>query len=377
MSTRPLSDHSTWSRHGLLSIFRASAVLLVLGGCRYAGVDDRAPALPRVDIEVSRLGSLDSGDGPVLASASSLVPASDGRIYIADRSDRRIKVFRPNGSQGPAVGAPGAGPGEFTTLMSAGVMRDSVLGWDMRANRVTVFDREGRYARAFALRQPGSPQFSHVRVMDDSLLVGSGWVMGAHDRPLVEVFDRKGTRIGRLADMKGIFSPPNPKLLPHTWVFADGKGGTVFSTIHGVDTILAHAPDGRLLGSGRLGLRDHEPVLDLFRLLEENRGDLQRPDSSWVQDGHYAALNLVALGDDLVAVQFGRLDLKGGTDLLSSGGPIVVLWLGPDGVIRWLGQKEAPGALLGRNARGDALLLRWSGDDLADLELFRMAVRRP
>jgi hypothetical protein len=211
--------------------------------------------------------------------------------------------------------------------------------------------------------------------MDDSLLVASGWVMGAHDRPLVEVFDRTGRRVGRMAQMKEVFSPPDEHLLPHTAVFADGRGGVVFSTVHGMDTLFAHTADGRLLGAGRVGLTGYEPVLDLRRLLRRNGGTLQRRDSSWVQDGHYAVLGLVALSRDLVAVQFARLDFEANTDLLAEGGPVVVLRLLPDGTFRPVGQVQAPGALLGRNARGAPLMLRWSGAELERLELYRLLVQ--
>ena len=157
-------------------------------------------------------------------------------------------------------------------------------------------------------------------------------------------------------------------------MYADGSDGVVFTTLHGIDTIQAYTPDGRLLGAGHVGLHGYRPVLDLRRLLRENRGKLHRPDSTWAQDGHYAALKLVALGGGLVAVQFGKLELTHGTDLLSTGGPVVVLRLEPDGVLRPVGQVEAPGALLGRSGPREAMVLRWSGDELNRLELLRLAV---
>jgi len=311
----------------------------------------------------------------VLASAHSLTAMADGRVLVGDQSDRAVKVFGRDGVQAPPIGRAGAAPGEFALLNSSGALGDSAFGWDSRANRVTVFDPSGRYVRSFPVRQPGSPRFVRLRVMDDSLLVGSGWVMGAHDQPLVEVFDRTGRRVGRMAQMKEVFSPPDVHLLPHTAAYADGREGVVFTTIHGVDTIFAHTADGRLLGTGRVDLADHEPVLDLRRLLRRNGGSLQRRDSSWVQDGHYAPMGLVALSGDLVAVQFAKLDFADNTDLLSDGGPVVLLRLLPDGTFRNVGQVQAPGALLGRNAEGNPLVLRWSGADLERLELFRLLVQ--
>jgi hypothetical protein len=349
-------------------------LLATLGACASDRPGTHAEGeAARVSVEPA--GQLQLGNGPILASANSLASMQDGRILVTDGSDRAIKVFDRDGVQSVEIGGAGAGPGQFAVLTAAGVLGDSAFGWDMRANRLTVFAPTGRFARAFSLQGPGSPRFARVRVMDDSLLVASGWVMGAHDRPLVEVFHRDGRRVGRMVNMSEVLSPPDPHLLPHTGVFADGRDGVVFTTVLGFDTIMAHTPGGRLLGAGRVGLTGYEPVLDLRRLLRQNRGTLQRPDSSWVQDRHYAALGMVALSRDLVAVQFARLNFAENTDVLADGGPVVVLRLLPDGSFRTVGQVEAPGSLLGRDAQGRPLLLRWSGADLERLELFRLLVQ--
>jgi hypothetical protein len=346
------------------------AALAAAGACGPDGPRGEAEA-GAVRVSVEPAGQLRLGSGPILASANSLASTADGRLLVSDGSDRAIKVFGADGVQARLIGGPGAGPGEFAVLNASGVLGDSAFGWDSRANRVTVFDPAGRYARAFPLQQPESPRFARVRVMDDTLLVASGWVTGAHDRPLVEVFDRRGRRVGQMAEMKEVFTPEDPHLLPHVGVFADGRAGVVFTTLFGVDTIMAHTTGGKLLGAGRIRLTGHQP-LDLRRLLRQNRGTLQRADSTWLQDGHYAALGLVALSADLVAVQFARLNFEENTDILGDGGPIVVLRLLPDGTFRPVGQVQAPGALLGRDAQGRPILLHWSGADLERLDLYRL-----
>ncbi|HEY0021346.1 MAG TPA: hypothetical protein VGB24_00490 [Longimicrobium sp.] len=309
-----------------------------------------------------------------LSSANSISLDSHGRIYIGDGSDHSIKAFGADGVQGAVIGTAGAGPGEFVALLSAGVLADTVFGWDGTSNRLTMFSGNGKYARTMALHRVGRPPYSRMRAMDDSLLVASGWVLGVHERPLVEVFDRHGRSVGTMMDVERMLSPANPELLRHTFVFADGRDGVVFSTLHGYDTIMAYSPEGRLLGAGRINLENHEPVLDLSRLLARTGKSLQRPDGSWAQDRHFAVLKLVALDDGLVAVQYGLLQFEHGTDLISEGGPVVVMRLGADGVIRRVTQVESPGALLGRTERGHGLILRWSGSDLEKLDLFHLTV---
>jgi hypothetical protein len=332
------------------------------------------PDMPRLTVGIEHVRALKPRTGVGLASANSISLGSSGRIYIGDGSDRTIKVFAPDGTERDAIGRAGGGPGEFTTLLATGMLGDSVFAWDGPANRLTMFGPDGRYSRVMALHQSGSPPWARMRAMDDSLLVASGWILGVHNRPLVEVFNRSGRRVGRMMNLTRLLSPPDPDLLPHTAVFADGSDGVVFSTIHGFDTIMAYSPRGRLVGAGRIGLAGHAPVLDLRRLVAQNGGTLRHKDGSWAQDRHYAALKLVALGDGLAAVQFGLLQFEHGTDLLSQGGPIVVLRVGADGVIRRVAQVAAPGALLGRSGRGEALILRWSGGDLEQLDLFRLTV---
>ena len=349
------------------------ALITLLAACGRDG--SSGPGSEPVRVTVERVAELRTGNGPVLASANSVSSLADGRVVVGDASDRALKVFGADGQQAPLIGGPGVGPGRFAVLNASGMLGDSAFGWDPHANRVTVFDPRGRYARSFALQQPGSPTFARVRVMDDTLLVASGWVTGAHDQPLVEVFDRTGRRVGQLARMAEVFTPENPHLIPHVGVFADGREGVVFTTLFGMDTLIAERVDGRVVGAGRVRLEQHEPVLDLRRLLKQNRGTLQRPDGTWVQDGHYGALGLVALSRDMVAVQYAKLNFEENTDVLSDGGPVVVLRLLPDGTFRKVGQVDAPGALLGRDAAGHPMLLQWSGAELERLDLYRLLVQ--
>lgn len=347
----------------------------LLGACGAPEVANAGERRAEYWVDVQHVSVLDVSRGAILASANSIARGRDGRLYIGDGSDRAIKVFGAGGAQERPIGVPGPGPGEFATLLSAGLLGDSIFGWDGTSNRLTVFNPEGEDIRAVMLRQPGSPVWSRIRAMDDSLLVASGWVQGSHDQPLVEVYDRRGHVVGKMMDLSRLLSPPDPEFLQHTSVFADGSGGVVYSTIHGVDTLFAHTQNGDLLGTGRLGLTGHQPVLDLRRLLARNGGRLRQADGNWAQDGHFAVLKLVALTGNLVAVQFARLDLSGGgTDLLSEGGPIVVLRLTSGGQFHVVGQVEAPGALLGRSGPGEAYILQWSGSDLTELHLFRLSV---
>lgn len=367
---------------GLFSIMQvfqfrlATVATLLVAGCGDATDGPAAGSryLAEYDADVRLLDSLHHGDLPILGRPVDVHRTDRGEYVIGDRSDKQIKRFSASGNQLESVGKQGAGPGEFIAVLASGQLGDSVFGWDMPSDRLTIFTPDGEYARAVSLQPPGSPRWSRVRVLDDSLLLTSGWVMGAHNRPLVRLHTRDGDPIARFLNLSELFTPPDPELLPNTAVYADGGDGLVYSALHGFDTLFVHDVEGELLATGSLEATGIEPLLDLRRVLESNEGTLRNADGSWAHDGHFTPMALAALPDSLFAVQLARLELKGGTDLLSSGGPILVYRYEGGGIIRKVAQVTTSGGLLGRTEEG-GLILKWSGDHLEDIEVLELRVR--
>jgi DNA-binding beta-propeller fold protein YncE len=75
------------------------------------------------------------------------VVAPDGEIYVSDGyGNSRVHRFAANGELKLSWGAPGAGPGQFTTPHAVWIdANDRVLIADRENNRVQVFDRSGAY----------------------------------------------------------------------------------------------------------------------------------------------------------------------------------------------------------------------------------------
>ena len=73
--------------------------------------------------------------------------APNGDMYVSDGyGNTRIHRFSADGELIHSWGAPGSGPGEFTTPHGIGVLPDGrVLAGDRENNRVQVFDAEGQY----------------------------------------------------------------------------------------------------------------------------------------------------------------------------------------------------------------------------------------
>lgn len=89
-------------------------------------------------------GDVDSVSGPVRLG--------DGRLAIANAGTHEVRVYDASGAQVHASGRAGDGPGEYRML--AGIWRgpgDSLLVSDFMARRVSVLDRDAKFARSFSL----------------------------------------------------------------------------------------------------------------------------------------------------------------------------------------------------------------------------------
>jgi hypothetical protein len=78
---------------------------------------------------------------------------SDGRVVVADGASQELRFFAATGAHVLTVGRSGAGPGEFGTLWS--LLRtpgDSLITWDFRQRRATVFAAGGRVSREIRIR---------------------------------------------------------------------------------------------------------------------------------------------------------------------------------------------------------------------------------
>lgn len=80
------------------------------------------------------------------------VRLSDGRLVVADGGALELRYFDTVGTFLRRAGGSGGGPGEFQTLAWFGrVPGDSILAYDRRAWRMSVFDPGGTYVRSFTL----------------------------------------------------------------------------------------------------------------------------------------------------------------------------------------------------------------------------------
>lgn len=78
---------------------------------------------------------------------------SDGRIAVANAGSFELRLYDASGTHLFSTGREGGGPGEFGSMMTLALMTgDSLLVFDWRNQRVTVFDPAGALARSAQLR---------------------------------------------------------------------------------------------------------------------------------------------------------------------------------------------------------------------------------
>jgi hypothetical protein len=94
--------------------------------------------------------SADSSFGKIRTAAV----GDDGRVYILDGEDRRVKVFDPAGSYLKAFGRKGQGPGELSSASSLSIIRKNgeIMILDTSSRRLSYFDLEGVFLRQISMK---------------------------------------------------------------------------------------------------------------------------------------------------------------------------------------------------------------------------------
>jgi len=105
----------------------------------------RLAELPRLDI-----GTLEGEAHDQFFRVVNAITLSDGRIVVANSGTNEIRYFDAAGSFLYSSGRKGGGPGEFEWLWTiAPLSGDSVIAFDRRLLRMSVFAPDGTFARSF------------------------------------------------------------------------------------------------------------------------------------------------------------------------------------------------------------------------------------
>jgi hypothetical protein len=120
-------------------------------GPRWPG-DDVWVVAPEPQLEI---GSREGDEASTFYRLAHAARLSDGRILVLDGSTLQLRYFGASGEFLHRTGRRGSGPGEFQVLSHLQVLpADSVLVYDARQSRVTLFDAAGRLAQTTRLTPP-------------------------------------------------------------------------------------------------------------------------------------------------------------------------------------------------------------------------------
>ena len=144
---------------------------------------------PRHDLDLRELLVISAGTGSVgewaLGKPRAVVEVGDGHIHVLDSDWKQVFVFDSAGALRRRIGGGyGTGAGQMLLPVDMAVHDDGLYVLDYELNRVTVFDRDGRFDRVIRLGDQGR----YVAATATGL-----WVRLMHPREgIVELYDWAG-----------------------------------------------------------------------------------------------------------------------------------------------------------------------------------------
>jgi hypothetical protein len=207
------------------------------------------------------IGSLDGDANYQLFGVRNALRFDDGRMVITNGGSHELRFYDGDGGFLSSTGREGGGPGEFENLRWVRRMgSDSLIAYDSRARRISVFDLDGNFARAITVRGGDEIRFPTPNGMfrDGTLLVQGGTPATTNSpsglsRPDIVVF--RFAADGESGDSIGVF-PGN-----ENYVVADGQSVRIADVLFGRSTRFLVTPDAFVVATNdSYELRGFDPT---------------------------------------------------------------------------------------------------------------------
>jgi len=138
-------------------VLDSAGVRVVLNPAPHPEDDPRWTVRAQPEVEV---GVLEGAPEDQLFDVSDALVLADGVMVVANRGTHELRFYDRTGRHLRSTGGEGDGPGEFRSLRFVDRFADdSLLAFDARHLRASVFDRDGRFVRSFPLREPTSSPY--------------------------------------------------------------------------------------------------------------------------------------------------------------------------------------------------------------------------
>ncbi|MYA12387.1 MAG: hypothetical protein F4087_02260 [Gemmatimonadetes bacterium] len=152
------------------------------------------------------IGQVEGEEPYLLHLAFNAFRFPDGSIVVANRGTHEVRKFDEQGTHLRTWGGTGEGPGEFLGLTRVAPWPgDSIIAWYGPAYRLSVFDANGEYGRAFDLQSSEEAIWLRPRpiaVRDDGTVVSIHDPENA-DTVVIDIWDGDGALVGSLGTHPG------------------------------------------------------------------------------------------------------------------------------------------------------------------------------
>lgn len=176
------------------ALVRDSAGITILeNGASVPSVTFRVSAQPILEI-----GRIEGADEYQLHDVGHVTRLSDGTIVAANEGSDELRFYDASGRYLLSAGRGGGGPGEFESIDYLRRLNgDTLLVFDARSRRITLFDGEGGYVRDFTPGTDATQSYGIAGALrDGTLLTGVRSALPPtsveYHRPVVEYFLLRG-----------------------------------------------------------------------------------------------------------------------------------------------------------------------------------------
>ena len=181
-------------------LLRVSAIFVLAACADSAPTSRTAQTAARWTVDPTpllSLGATDADTSHEFSGVSGAVRMPNGAIVMSDNGSRQLRWFSANGKRLGTSGRRGAGPGEFIGRITvARLGADTVVAWDEKLARWSVFDSSRRFVRLLD-RSVSATDSRHrmIRVVNRSMIVGVFAGVGVPDwvDAVVDSLRRAGT----------------------------------------------------------------------------------------------------------------------------------------------------------------------------------------
>lgn len=219
---------------------------------------------PKVELKLLRkIGDVDTSDENfAFANPGDIVEDGAGNIYIADAGQYRIQKFNRDGKFLATFGRKGQGPGEFSTLRSLSIdSTDRLHALDDSQRRIQIFRTDGSVMETLRLLRV---TMDYLRCLDEGSYLAHEQIPGprpVEQKTLLKILNSKETILADFCAARDFGEPVTNQIGNSAWR-AVGPDGTILVSFIYQNRIEKYSQDGKLVWTADRPLGFETKVLE-------------------------------------------------------------------------------------------------------------------